>query len=44
MWSKSGKHLIVSVAARGNWTSASQVELTPEQAAKLRDFLAASGQ
>jgi hypothetical protein len=44
VWSKSGKHLIVSVAANGDWTSASQVELTPEQVARLRDFLADGGQ
>jgi hypothetical protein len=44
VWSRSGKHLILSVAARGKWDSASQVELTPEQVGKLRDFLAESPQ
>ena len=40
VWSRSRKHLIVSVAPRANWGSAGQVELTPEQVATLRDFLA----
>jgi Tol biopolymer transport system component len=40
VWSRSGKHLIMSVAAGGNWGSASQVKLTQEQVAKLQDFLA----
>ena len=42
VWSRSGKHLIVSVAARGNWDAASQVELTAEQAEELQRFLAGS--
>jgi hypothetical protein len=40
VWSRSGKHLIVSVASAGNWQSASQVTLTRDQVARLRDFLA----
>jgi hypothetical protein len=40
VWSRSRKHLIVSVAPRAKWDSAGQVELTPDQVATLRDFLA----
>jgi hypothetical protein len=42
VWSRSGKRLIVSVAARGKWDAAGQVELTSDQVAALRDFLAES--
>jgi hypothetical protein len=42
VWSRSGKRLIVSVAARGKWDAAGQVELTSDQVATLRDFLAKS--
>jgi hypothetical protein len=40
VWSRSRRHLIVSVAPRARWDSASQVELNPDQVAALRDFLA----
>jgi hypothetical protein len=40
VWSRSRRHLIVSVAPRARWDSASQVELNPDQVAMLRDFLA----
>jgi hypothetical protein len=39
-WSRSGKHLIVSVVPRGAWDGAAQVELTPEQLGRLQRFLA----
>ena len=39
VWSRSGKHLIVTVAPRGSWDRAGQVELTPDQLAQLRQFL-----
>lgn len=42
VWSRSGKRLIVSVVARGEWEAAGQVELTSDQVATLRDFLAKS--
>ena len=38
-WSRSGKHVIVSVGA--SWDEAGQVELTPEQAKRLAAFLEA---
>ena len=38
-WSRSGKHVIVSVGK--SWDGAGQVELTPEQADRLARFLAA---
>jgi len=40
VWSRSGKHLIVSIARGGEWDGAGQVELTPAQVEELRDFLA----
>ncbi|HEY6585487.1 MAG TPA: hypothetical protein VIZ29_11635 [Gaiellaceae bacterium] len=40
VWSRSRRHLIVSVAPRARWASASQVELNRDQVAMLRDFLA----
>jgi hypothetical protein len=40
VWSRSRRHLIVSVAPRARWDSAGQVELNPDQVATLRDFLA----
>jgi hypothetical protein len=39
VWSRSGKHLIVTVAPRGSWARAGQVELTPDQLTVLRQFL-----
>lgn len=38
-WSRSGKHVIVSVGK--SWDAAGQVELTREQADRLAAFLAA---
>ncbi len=38
-WSRSGKHLLVTVAPRGSWSGAAHVELTPEQLESLRQFL-----
>jgi hypothetical protein len=42
VWSRSGKHLIVSVVRRGAWDSAGQVELAPEQLVELRRFIDSS--
>jgi hypothetical protein len=38
VWSQSGKHLIVSIAPRGSWDWAGQVELDPSQVESLADF------
>jgi hypothetical protein len=42
VWSRSGKRLIVSVAPRGSWDGAIQVELTPEQLTAVRQFIDAT--
>jgi|tagenome__1003787_1003787.scaffolds.fasta_scaffold20096151_1 hypothetical protein len=39
VWSRSGKRLIVSVAPRGSWDGAGQVELTPAQLTSVRQFI-----
>jgi hypothetical protein len=39
VWSRSGKHLIVTVAPRGDWDRAGQIELSPEQLASVRQFI-----
>jgi hypothetical protein len=39
VWSRSGKHLVVSVAPGGSWDRAGQIELTPEQLATVRQFI-----
>ncbi len=38
-WSRSGKHLLVTVAPQGSWSPAVHVELTPAQLESLRRFL-----
>ena len=40
VWSRSGKHLIVSVAPRRDWDRSGQIKLTPEQVESLYRFLA----
>jgi hypothetical protein len=40
VWSRSGKHLIVSIAPRGQWDWTGQVELTTQQVERLHAFLA----
>jgi len=39
IWSRSGKRLIVTVAPRGSWDRAAQVELAADQVENLRCFL-----
>jgi hypothetical protein len=39
LWSRSMKHLIVTVARRGDWDRAAHVELTPNQLETVRRFL-----
>jgi hypothetical protein len=39
IWSRSGKHLLVSVAPRGDWDRVGQVELLPDQLNELRRFI-----
>jgi hypothetical protein len=39
VWSRSGKRLILTVAPRGKWHEAGQVELDSEQGEQLRAFL-----
>jgi hypothetical protein len=38
-WSRSGKHLIVSVVPAGKGRQASQIELDGERLARLEEFL-----
>jgi hypothetical protein len=38
-WSRSGKRLIVTVAPRGNWDRAGQVELVPDQLESIRQLI-----
>jgi hypothetical protein len=40
VWSRSGKHLIVTIAPHGEWHRAGQVELSHEQVESLHAFLA----
>jgi hypothetical protein len=39
VWSRSWKHLILSVVPRGKWHEASQIELDGEQLKRLATFL-----
>jgi len=38
-WSRSGKRLIVSIAPRGRWDEAGQIQLDHSQVEKLQAFL-----
>jgi hypothetical protein len=39
IWSRSGRRLVVSIAPRGRWHEAGQIELDHEQVEELRSFL-----
>jgi hypothetical protein len=39
VWSRSGQRLIVSIAPRGRWDEAGQIELDQSQLEKLQAFL-----
>ncbi len=41
-WSRSWKRLIITVRRGGDWDTAQQVELTPEQVQELASFLSAA--
>ena len=39
IWSRSSKHLIVTVLHRGRWHESSQIELDPDQLEHLSAFI-----